>query len=153
MLKSSFGAILKTRLPTTSASRAGQPLAMTLRWYTEKAFQPNITFEELQERIQADKPDSFTLIDVREPGELREGIIPTATNVPLSQFADAFAANHEDFEDKLGFEKPATSDEVIVYCKAGARSAAAMEYLKSLGYARVRNYPGSYMEWASKTMK
>jgi rhodanese-related sulfurtransferase len=25
----------------------------------------------------------FTLIDVREPGELREGIIPTATNVPL----------------------------------------------------------------------
>jgi rhodanese-related sulfurtransferase len=53
-----------------------------------------------------------------------------------SQFADAFAANHEDFEDKLGFEKPSPSDEIIVYCKAGARSAAASEYLKSLGYSR-----------------
>jgi rhodanese-related sulfurtransferase len=53
-----------------------------------------------------------------------------------SQFADAFAANHEDFEDKLGFEKPSPSDEIIVYCKAGARSAAATEYLKSLGYSR-----------------
>ncbi|CAO3688298.1 unnamed protein product [Umbelopsis ramanniana] len=84
MLKLTFGAILKTRLPTTatvSESRVIQPLAM--QWYSEKAFQPNITFEELQERIQAGKPDSFTLIDVREPGELREGIIPTATNVPL----------------------------------------------------------------------
>jgi hypothetical protein len=63
MLKSTFAAILKTRLPTTatvSASRASQPLAMTLRWYSEKAFQPNITFEELQERIQAGKPDSVS---------------------------------------------------------------------------------------------
>ncbi|CAO3666739.1 unnamed protein product [Umbelopsis vinacea] len=99
---------------------------MTVRWFSEKAFEPTITFEELQRRIAEDKPDSFSLIDVREPNELREGVIPSATNIPLSQFADAFAANHEDFEDKLGFEKPSPSDEIIVYCKAGARSAAAI---------------------------
>lgn len=61
MLKPTFGAILKTRLPTTatvSASRVVQPLAM--RWYSEKAFEPNITFEELQERIQAGKPNSVS---------------------------------------------------------------------------------------------
>ncbi|CAO3688302.1 unnamed protein product [Umbelopsis ramanniana] len=61
MLKLTFGAILKTRLPTTatvSESRVIQPLAM--QWYSEKAFQPNITFEELQERIQAGKPDSVS---------------------------------------------------------------------------------------------
>jgi hypothetical protein len=61
MLKSTLGAILKTRLPTpatVSASRVVQPLAM--RWYSEKVVQPNITFEELQERIQAGKPDSVS---------------------------------------------------------------------------------------------
>jgi hypothetical protein len=112
MLRSTFGAILRTRITTNPAvyvSRVGQPLAMTLRWHSEKAFLANITFEELQERIQAGKQDSvssltrhitllrslfshfffpfrfhqYTLIDVREPGELIEGIIPTATSVPL----------------------------------------------------------------------
>ncbi|GAB5592421.1 hypothetical protein Unana1_07321 [Umbelopsis nana] len=112
-----------------------------MRWYSEKIVSPTITFEELKERIEQRKPDSastkpFALIDVREPSEFGAGAIPTALNVPLSQLADAFVANHDDFEDKLGFEKPSPSDEIIVYCKAGVRSSAAGEYLRSLGYSR-----------------
>ncbi|CAM0134988.1 hypothetical protein VKS41_000439 [Umbelopsis sp. WA50703] len=157
MIRASLGAILQPKVHSVSTiSRAwhARPTGAlgAVRWYSDKPVDPTITFEELRERIKAEKPDNYTLIDVREPDELAAGSIPTASNVPLSQFADAFAFNPKDFEDTLGFEKPDTSDEVILYCKAGARSAAASEYLKSLGYCRVRNYPGSYMEWASKNM-
>lgn len=41
--------------------------------------------------------------------------------------------------------------EVIVYCTGGVRSAFAWAILRRLGVVRVRNYDGSFWEWAADT--
>lgn len=43
------------------------------------------------------------------------------------------------------------SQEVIVYCHTHHRSAHTYMVLKSLGYARVRGYPGSWSDWGNAT--
>ncbi|HVH14223.1 MAG TPA: rhodanese-like domain-containing protein [Candidatus Angelobacter sp.] len=40
--------------------------------------------------------------------------------------------------------------EVVTYCHRGARAAAAYYALRSLGFANVRNYVGSWHEWSAR---
>lgn len=42
------------------------------------------------------------------------------------------------------------SDEIIVYCHSGVRSALAALALRSAGFERVRNYLGSWHEWSHR---
>ncbi|KAI8060265.1 Rhodanese-like domain-containing protein, partial [Gongronella butleri] len=91
------------------------------------------------------------LIDVREKNELLQGHIPTARNVPLSQFAQAFVAEDDDFEQAFGFPKPDHDSTVVVYCQAGIRSAKAAAFLDQLGYHDVQNYQGSWADYSDKT--
>ena len=53
----------------------------------------------------------------------------------------------EEFEDRFGFEKPATDKEVVFYCKAGIRSSAAAKLASDNGYAKVGEYRGSWLDW------
>lgn len=41
------------------------------------------------------------------------------------------------------------SREIIVYCTGGVRSAFVVAVLRRLGYTQVRNYDGSFWEWAA----
>lgn len=118
-------------------------------------FSPNpssvklINKNELKDMIE--KKEDFFLIDVREPHEIQaNGAIETSHNIPIGQIVKAFQLNHDDFEEKYGFEKPSENDTVIFYCKAGGRSASAAELVSSLGYRNVINYSGSYDDWSSK---
>lgn len=87
------------------------------------------------------------LVDVREPGEVEGGAIPTAINIPVSSAPDALLMPEEEFDDKFGFEKPRKDQEVVFYCKAGIRSRAAAEIARQAGYQKVGEYPGSWMDW------
>ncbi|KAJ3167219.1 Thiosulfate:glutathione sulfurtransferase [Geranomyces variabilis] len=94
----------------------------------------------------------YTLLDVRNPSETDLGVIPTAVVVPLGEVAAAFALPAADFEAKYGFAKPqapaknnsggnaqpgdAKAGQIIVYCRSGRRSAAAIEELGRLGYTK-----------------
>ena len=40
--------------------------------------------------------------------------------------------------------------EVIVYCQSHHRSAHSYIMLKTLGYERVRGYPGSWSDWGNR---
>ena len=68
-----------------------------------------------------------TILDVRTPGEYRQGHIEGAKNIPLDKLAGKGA--------KIG--KP--DDTIIVYCASGARSAAAAGQLKAAGFSDVIN--------------
>jgi rhodanese-related sulfurtransferase len=57
-----------------------------------------------------------------------------------------FSKSSHEFEDTHGFPKPAPNDKIVVYCKAGVRSASAAGFLAQQGYRDVSNYPG-YMDW------
>ena len=54
-----------------------------------------IAREELKKLI--DTQAKYVLIDVREKEELDYGMIPTAQNLPLHAFEDAFSMTEEDF--------------------------------------------------------
>jgi len=86
--------------------------------------------------------------DVREPAEYAAGYIPTAINIPVGSAPDALFMPAHEFEDKFGFEKPTADQELVFYCKAGVRSSAAAGLARQVGYSKVGEYRGSWLEWS-----
>lgn len=84
------------------------------------------------------------IVDVRTPGEFSEGHIANAVNMDVTS---------DDFESKieaLDKDKP-----VMVYCKAGGRSAKAAGILKDKGFKQVYDLDGGMIGWneAKKPIK
>ncbi|TFK76870.1 Rhodanese-like protein, partial [Pluteus cervinus] len=96
--------------------------------------------------------DSY-LIDVREPEEVIQGMIPSAVNLPLSVLATALHLEPNTFKEKYGFNKPEHPQEVIFYCRSGVRSTTASDVAKRNGYTNILNYKGSWLEWVEKENK
>ncbi len=89
----------------------------------------------LDSRLQGAKPP--VLLDVREPHELQISALPGALNIPLGQLAARLAELD-------------SAQEMVVFCKAGTRSARALELLVSAGFRRVKNLRGGINAWAKE---
>ncbi|KAF9270452.1 Rhodanese-like protein [Marasmius fiardii PR-910] len=111
-----------------------------------------ITYNDLKPKTQSPSPNAF-LIDVREPDEVIQGMIPSAVNLPLSVLADSLQTAAEVFEQKHGFPKPQKNQEITFYCRSGKRSATASDIAKRSGYTNVINYEGSWLDWVAKEGK
>ncbi|MBA3276618.1 MAG: molybdopterin-synthase adenylyltransferase MoeB [Chloroflexia bacterium] len=77
-------------------------------------------------------------IDVREPDEVAQGVIPGATAIPRG-FLEA------RIEDTVRDR----DEPIVVYCAGGARSAFATESLHELGYTNVVSLAGGFGAWKS----
>jgi len=88
----------------------------------------------LSEALAADSPP--LLIDVREQDEWDEGHIPGAVHVPRG-----------NLESRIERSAPDRSEEIVVYCAAGNRSAYAAKTLEELGYENVRSLAPGYTGW------
>ncbi|KAJ7786070.1 endoplasmic reticulum protein [Mycena metata] len=108
-----------------------------------------VSYEELLPKTRAPSPETY-LIDVREPDEVIQGMIPSAVNIPLSVLANSLNLLPDSFKEKHGFEKPKKSQEVIFYCRSGKRSTSASDVAKRNGYTNILNYTGSWLEWVEK---
>ncbi|MCY9659629.1 rhodanese-like domain-containing protein [Paenibacillus chondroitinus] len=96
------------------------------------------------------KPDQFQdelkenrnriLIDVREPGELKQGYIPGAINIPLSRIKQRVR------------EIPANKN-VYLYCRSGMRSKQAARILQKNGFRELSHLQGGIMSWRGKLTK
>ncbi len=95
---------------------------------------PQIHAEDLKQRLDA-RADIF-VVDVREPDEYRAGNIGGHL-IPLN-----------DLPRRLG--ELDASREIVVYCRSGARSAKAVEFLRAQGFRNVRNLVGGILAWAEK---
>lgn len=94
-----------------------------------------ITPRELHERIEAgDRP---RLIDVREQWEWDQAHLEGAEHIPLGQLQGS--------ADRLD-----PNEELVVYCRSGARSARAAQWLRGQGFQRVSNLTGGILRWASE---
>lgn len=111
-----------------------------------------ITYEELKPLTSKPTSDVY-LIDVREPDEVIQGMIPSAVNLPLSQLANSLHMSRRDFLEKHRFEKPFQSQKVIFYCRSGRRSDSASDVAKRNGFTNVLNYKGSWLEWVERENK
>ncbi|MBP7147628.1 MAG: molybdopterin-synthase adenylyltransferase MoeB [Acidobacteria bacterium] len=87
---------------------------------------------ELRARLA--RGERIVLLDVREPWECAQDALAGARNIPLGQLTRR--AGELDRED-----------EIVAYCGIGARSAAAVAWLRSAGFARARSLGGGIEAW------
>ncbi|MEJ2644485.1 MAG: sulfurtransferase [Gammaproteobacteria bacterium] len=102
------------------------------------------------------------LLDARSPGEYegrdvraaRGGHIPGAVNFEWTLAMDRErnlrlkpAAELEDMLGALGIKR---DHEVITYCQTHHRSAHTYIVLKTLGFPRLKGYPGSWSDWGNR---
>lgn len=73
------------------------------------------------DQIQSILEDGGVLLDVRTPMEYAQGSIPGAKNVPMNHIPALM--------QELPKNKP-----VLLYCRSGARSGAAQNYLLQAGF-------------------
>ncbi|MFD2161744.1 rhodanese-like domain-containing protein [Paradesertivirga mongoliensis] len=93
-----------------------------------------ITVEELKRKI--DNGEDFQLIDVRETFEYEVSNLG-GENIPLSGIMIE--------SDKIATDKP-----VIIQCRSGKRSAAAIAQLQTLGFDNLYNLEGGILAWKEK---
>ena len=88
-----------------------------------------------------------------EEGALRGGHIPGAQSVPWARAAapDGTFRPRAELEAIYSGEKGLSpDDDVVAYCRIGERSSHTWFVLQHLlGYAKVRNYDGSWTEWGN----
>jgi rhodanese-related sulfurtransferase len=86
---------------------------------------------------QADKyikeTKDLQLIDVRSPGEFKEGYIKNAKLIPVN----TLPARLQDIDKK----RP-----VLIYCASGGRSAMALQFLTEQGYD-AKHIVGGIYDW------
>jgi adenylyltransferase/sulfurtransferase len=93
----------------------------------------DITAPELAQRLQ--QGNSIHLLDVREPHELEISHLEGAQLIPLGQLA----ARLSELD---------SADEFVLFCKAGTRSARALELMLSAGFRKIKNLKGGINAWA-----
>ena len=80
--------------------------------------------------------DAVHVLDVREPDELGEGVLPGAIAIPRGHL-----------ESRVEAALPERTAPVVVYCAGGARSVFAARTLRDLGYLDVRSLAGGFAAW------
>jgi rhodanese-related sulfurtransferase len=93
-----------------------------------------ISVQELKEKL--DKGEDFQLIDVREDFEYEMSNLG-GTLIPLGGILIEV--------EKIDKTKP-----VIVMCRSGKRSAAAIMQLEQQGFTNLTNLRGGILAWASE---
>jgi molybdopterin/thiamine biosynthesis adenylyltransferase/rhodanese-related sulfurtransferase len=94
---------------------------------------PQISALELATRLR--RGDDIDVIDVREPYEWEIAHIEGARLVPFAEVPISLATID-------------TARDVVVLCKSGGRSAAAVSHLQSAGYRKVWNLRGGIDAWS-----
>jgi molybdopterin/thiamine biosynthesis adenylyltransferase/rhodanese-related sulfurtransferase len=88
---------------------------------------------ELATRLKSG--ENIRLIDVREPHEQEISHLEGAESIPMGSLAEHI---HE-----LG-----RAEEIVLICKAGTRSARALELLAGAGFEKIKNLRGGINAWA-----
>ena len=92
---------------------------------------PQVFADELKQRLPS---NDLVVVDVRNDNEWKEGHIAEAIHIPLGQLAQRV-------------NELAASDNIVVHCQGGSRSAIAASLLQKLGRKNVANLTGGYRRW------
>ncbi len=137
----------------------GRPLSQAIQPPVPARFTPHPTPAYLAELswLQAHLDDpNVVLIDTRTDNEYAAGHLPNAiawdwmNGVPAEGW-DAMRPA-EELAAQLASLGITPDKEIVTYCRSGARAAHTHLLLRSLGYPRVRNYDGSWLEWSARVL-
>jgi adenylyltransferase/sulfurtransferase len=96
---------------------------------------PEIDVHQLKSRLEEVTP--FVLLDVREHTEIAVCCLPGSVVIPLGELPTRLA------------ELDAAS-ETIIHCKAGGRSAKALQILLDAGFEDVCHVKGGINAWSAE---
>src|SRR2546429_420049 len=94
-----------------------------------------ISVEALKEKIDRGQP--VVLVDVREPMEWEIAHLDRAVLIPVAQGPGRV-------------NELSTADEIVVHCTTDVRSGRITNFLRDLGFRKVKNLVGGIDEWAEK---
>jgi thiosulfate/3-mercaptopyruvate sulfurtransferase len=107
-----------------------------------------------------DQKDTI-ILDTRSEGEhfgtmvraARSGAIPHSIHIEWTDNLDAAGKFKSNAELKAMYDRAGVTPdkEVYSYCQGGYRAAHSYIALRLLGFAKVRNYIGSWKEWGDRT--
>jgi adenylyltransferase/sulfurtransferase len=115
---------------TTTTTIATSTIATTTAGATMAG--NDMTVTELKARI--DRGDAPLIIDVRQPNEFEICRIPGAKLIPLNELPSRI-------------QELDPSQEIVLQCKVGGRSAQATAFLRQRGFTRARNLAGGILAW------
>ena len=92
----------------------------------------SLTASQLRERRS--NVDGVVLVDVRDPGEVADGMIESALHIQLASLLE-------------GAKTLDPKSPTVVYCAGGYRSSIAASTLRSLGFADVSDIVGGFGAW------
>ena len=102
----------------------------------------------------------FAILDTRSEGEYfgtqvraaRGGAIPGAIHIEWTDNLDAGGKFKSNAELQAMYSQAGITPEkeVLSYCQGGYRAAHSYVALRLLGFAKVRNYIGSWKEWGDR---
>ncbi|MGG5260070.1 molybdopterin-synthase adenylyltransferase MoeB [Phycicoccus avicenniae] len=146
-LRQTWDAVPVRRDPGCPVCGSGADVSRPLGWATERGAdgsdavvaepnRPSIDVVELA-RLLGERDgggSSFTLLDVREPGERDVAAIPGSVLLPVGAV-------------RAGEDVPGSAGTVYVHCKAGGRSAEAVDLLRAKGIDAV-DVTGGILAWS-----
>lgn len=111
-------------------------MAKTYKQLMEEARQeiPEVSIDEVKNRVE--RGENWTLLDVREREEYREGHLESSLSLPRGFL-----------EIRVEEAVPDKSAPIIAYCAGGVRSLIAARTLKEMGYENVVSMSGGYTAW------
>lgn len=109
--------------PETTVRTPGKPSAAVVDIDSVKA---------MELLTEADSP--YVLVDVRTKGEFEADRAPKARHIPVDELPHRY--------QELG-----QTDHLIFVCQGGGRSAAAAEFMTSLGASKIFNVGGGMSQW------
>jgi rhodanese-related sulfurtransferase len=92
-----------------------------------------IDSETLQARLA--EGEDVLLVDIRTPAEVEQGAIPNAKHIPMHLLP-------------VRAEELPKDKELVLYCRSGARSYHACQFLAQQGYDNALNLRGGIIAWA-----
>lgn len=91
----------------------------------------NETVEQIYDRYEAGQ-DVF--IDVRQPEEWEEGVIPGAKTIMLAELPEHLESLDKDAS-------------YVMVCRSGGRSGRAQQMMAAAGFSHVVNFDGGMLAW------
>lgn len=88
------------------------------------------------ERADEMRLDGAVMLDIREPDEVAQGVIPGAVGIVRG-----------NLESQVENQIPDKSTTLVVHCAGGVRSAFAVKTLESLGYTDLVSMDGGFNKW------
>ena len=91
---------------------------------------PTVQWSEVEQKVS----EGYTILDVRSVGEVDQGTLPGAINLPIDEI-------REHYEE-------VPKGKILVTCQVGQRGHAATRLLRELGHEAV-NLDGGYVTWSN----